>query len=67
MDDVAARLPHPITGLMPDPADTVVASAGLRPDAALTNIVRIVVDTGAVLRAVLTHRTALLLRRADAL
>jgi D-arabinose 5-phosphate isomerase GutQ len=49
-----------------EPADTVVAIAGPQPDAALTDIVRIVVDTQAVLLAVATHRTPLLLRRADA-
>jgi D-arabinose 5-phosphate isomerase GutQ len=49
-----------------EPADTVVAIAGSQPDAALTDMVRIVVDTQAVLLAVATHRTALLLRQADA-
>jgi D-arabinose 5-phosphate isomerase GutQ len=49
-----------------EPADTVVAIAGPQPDAALTAIVRIVVDTEAVVLAVATHRTAPLLGRADA-
>lgn len=49
-----------------EPADTVVTIAEPQPDAALTDIVRIVVDTQAVLLAVATHRTPLLLRRADA-
>ena len=49
-----------------EPADTVIAIAGPQPDAALTDIVRIVVDTQAVLLAVATQRTPLLLRRADA-
>jgi D-arabinose 5-phosphate isomerase GutQ len=49
-----------------EPADTVVAIAGPQPDTALTDIVRIVVDTQAVLLAVATHRTPLLLRQADA-
>jgi D-arabinose 5-phosphate isomerase GutQ len=49
-----------------DPADTVVAIAGPQPDTALTDIVRFVVDTQAVLLAVATHRTPLLLRQADA-
>jgi hypothetical protein len=42
------------------------AIAGPQPDAALTDIVRIVVDTQAVLLAVATQRTPLLLRQADA-
>jgi D-arabinose 5-phosphate isomerase GutQ len=49
-----------------EPADTVVAIAGPQPDAALTAMVRIVVDTQAVLLAVATHRTALLLGQSDA-
>lgn len=49
-----------------EPADTVVAIAGPQPDAALIDIVRIVVDTQAVLLAVATHRTPWLLREADA-
>jgi len=49
-----------------EPADTVVAIAGPQPDAALTAMVRIVVDTEAVLLAVATHRTAPLLGQADA-
>ena len=49
-----------------DLTDTVVAIAGHGPMRPLTDIVRIVVDTPAVLLAVATHRSPLLLRRADA-
>jgi len=61
-----AYVPDTTTVRHVEPADTVVAIAGPQPDAALTDIVRIVVDTQAVLLAVATHRTPLLLRRADA-
>jgi hypothetical protein len=46
-----------------DLTDTVVAIAGHGPMRPLTDIVRIVVDTPAVLLAVATHRSPLLLRR----
>jgi hypothetical protein len=48
------------------PTNTVVAIAGPQVDGALVNIVGLVCDTRAVLLAVATHQSPMLLHRADA-